>query len=190
MNLPNRLTILRVILTPIVAALLYQSGWGWQLVAAAAFGAASLTDLMDGYIARKRHMESDFGRFVDPIADKVLITAAMVVLVAQSRMAAWAVILFISREFVISAFRLLAAAKGVVIAADKLGKYKTLAQTFAVLLATLLVPSGGYEPALGQWGMRLAAAVTYVALILSVGSCVHYIYANRRILGEADGNGR
>ena len=185
LNLPNKLTLFRVALAPVVAALLYQPGIGMQLAAAAAFGVASITDLMDGYIARKRHIESDFGRFVDPIADKVLITAAMVAMVAQSRMAAWAVMLFISREFVISAFRLLAAAKGVVIAADKLGKYKTLAQTFAILFVALLVPTGGENPLLGGAGVALATATTYLALALSIGSCAHYMASNRHIFREA-----
>jgi CDP-diacylglycerol--glycerol-3-phosphate 3-phosphatidyltransferase len=184
MNLPNRITIARAAAVPVIVVLMYIPSIAAQWWAAALFVAASLTDLADGYIARTQNLVTDFGKFADPIADKLLITASMVVLVGKGHMAAWVVVAFVSREFIISAYRLAAASRGVVIAADKLGKYKTLAQTIAVPMLTLLKP---VEQSAINWGAAGAAAsdiVTYVALALSVASCINYIYANRKTFVE------
>jgi len=180
MNLPNRITVARAAAVPAIVILMYIPSISAQWWAAAVFAAASLSDMADGYIARKRKLITDFGKFADPIADKLLITAAMVVLVGKGHMAAWAVAAFISREFIISAYRLAAATKGVVIAADKLGKYKTLAQSIAVPMLMLFKPAGNAAINWGAFGEAASDIVTYIALALSVVSCINYIYANRK----------
>jgi len=182
MNLPNKLTLLRVALVPVFCVFLCMEGLLWQIIALIVFLIASLTDLLDGYIARRDNLITDFGKLVDPIADKLLITAAMIFMVAQTRMSATVVLLFVAREFIVSAFRMLAASRGTVIAADKLGKYKTAAQTLAIVLLILFKPLGGAAPLLGTAGMVAADIVTWIALVLSVVSCADYIYKNRSII--------
>ena len=133
MNLPNKLTIFRVILViPFVALMLN----GYDLWAVAVFIIASLTDLLDGKIARKYNLITDFGKFMDPLADKLLVCAAMICLVEMGRLPAWMVIVIISREFIISGFRLVASDNGVVIAASYWGKFKT---TFQMLMIIVLI---------------------------------------------------
>ena len=180
MNLPNKITIARAAVVPVIVILMYNPSISAQWWAAGVFAAASLSDMADGYIARKRNLVTDFGKFADPIADKLLITASMVVLAGTGHMAAWAVIVFISREFIINAYRLAAATKGVVIAADKLGKYKTMAQSIAVPMLMLFKPAGNSAINGGAFGETASDIVTYVALALSVASCINYIYANRK----------
>ena len=131
MNLPNKLTIFRVILViPFVALMLN----GYDLWAVAVFIIASLTDLLDGKIARKYNLITDFGKFMDPLADKLLVCAAMICLVEMGRLPAWMVIVIISREFIISGFRLVASDNGVVIAASYWGKFKTTFQMLMIIV--------------------------------------------------------
>ncbi len=182
MNLPNKLTMLRVILIPFFCICLCIEGFAWQIAATAIFLIASVTDLLDGYIARRDNLVTDFGKLVDPIADKLLITSAMIFMVAQGRMSAAVVLVFVAREFIVSAFRMLAASRGTVIAADKLGKYKTATQTAAIVLLMLFKPLGDAQPLAGTFGMVLADLVTWAALILSILSCADYIYKNRSII--------
>lgn len=182
MNLPNKLTLLRIALIPLFCVFLCMSDWTGQLVAALIFILASLTDMLDGYIARRDNLITDFGKLLDPIADKMLVTSAMIFMVAQSRMSAVVVLLFVSREFIISAFRMLAASRGTVIAADKLGKYKTVAQMVAIVMLILFKPVGESPALLGNIGAIAADAVTYIALILSLVSCGDYLYKNRSII--------
>ena len=182
MNLPNKLTMLRVLLVPVFCIFLCMEDWAGQLIATLVFIIASLTDLLDGYIARRDHLITDFGKLVDPIADKLLITSAMIFMVAQNRMNAAVVLLFVAREFVVSGFRMLAASRGTVIAADKLGKYKTATQTAAIIMLILFKPVGESWALLGNAGMIAADIITYVALALSVVSCADYIYKNRSII--------
>lgn len=182
MNLPNKLTLLRILLIPVFCVFLCMEGWTWQLIAALIFILASLTDMLDGYIARRDHLVTDFGKLMDPIADKMLVTSAMIFMVAQSRMSALVVLLFVSREFIISAFRMLAASRGTVIAADKLGKYKTVAQMLAIVMLILFKPLGESAALLGNAGMIAADIVTYIALILSLVSCADYLFKNRSII--------
>lgn len=137
MNLPNKLTILRVIMIPFfVAALLYDGGANQNMryVAAALFIIASLTDMLDGKIARKYNLVTNFGKFMDPLADKLLVCSALICLVELKELPAWMVIVIISREFIISGFRLVASDNGVVIAASYWGKFKTTFQMIAVVL--------------------------------------------------------
>ena len=127
MNLPNKLTLMRIILTPVFMAVLYWGFPGADYAALAIFIIASLTDLLDGKIARKYHLVTDFGKFADPLADKILVTAAMLWFVEVGRMPAWALLVVLLREFAVSGLRMIASDKGRVIAAGWSGKVKTAA---------------------------------------------------------------
>ena len=174
MNLPNKLTIFRVILViPFVALMLN----GYDLWAVAVFIIASLTDLLDGKIARKYNLITDFGKFMDPLADKLLVCAAMICLVEMGRLPAWMVIVIISREFIISGFRLVASDNGVVIAASYWGKFKTTFQMLMIIV--LLLNFGGVFVLIGQ-------ILTWIALILTVVSLVDYIVKNKDVILKGD----
>ena len=174
MNLPNKLTIFRVILViPFVALMLN----GYDLWAVAVFISASLTDLLDGKIARKYNLITDFGKFMDPLADKLLVCAAMICLVEMGRLPAWMVIVIISREFIISGFRLVASDNGVVIAASYWGKFKT---TFQMLMIIVLILNLG-----GVFDM-IGLALTWIALILTVVSLIDYLVKNKQVILEGE----
>ena len=177
MNLPNKLTLLRVIMSPFfVVCLLWDSGQNQTLryVAAVIFIAASLTDMLDGKIARKYNLVTNFGKFMDPLADKLLVCSALICLIELGQLPAWMVIVIISREFIISGFRLIASDNGVVIAASYWGKFKTTFQMIAVIL--LIFDFEVLRP--------LATACVWIALALTVISLVDYIWKNRGILTE------
>lgn len=177
MNLPNKLTILRVIMIPFfVLALLYNGGENQTLryVAAAIFIIASLTDMLDGKIARKYNLVTNFGKFMDPLADKLLVCSALICLVELKELPAWMVIVIISREFIISGFRLVASDNGVVIAASYWGKFKTTFQMIAVVLLIVGIPSLS----------MVTTAVVWIALVLTVISLVDYIAKNVNVLKE------
>ena len=174
MNLPNKLTIFRVILViPFVALMLN----GYDLWAVAVFIIASLTDLLDGKIARKYNLITDFGKFMDPLADKLLVCAAMICLVVMGRLPAWMVIVIISREFIISGFRLVASDNGVVIAASYWGKFKT---TFQMLMIIVLILNLG-----GVFDM-IGLVLTWIALILTVVSLIDYLVKNKQVILEGE----
>ena len=174
MNLPNKLTIFRVILViPFVALMLN----GYDLWAVAVFIIASLTDLLDGKIARKYNLITDFGKFMDPLADKLLVCAAMICLVEMGRLPAWMVIVIISREFIISGFRLVASDNGVVIAASYWGKFKT---TFQMLMIIVLILNLG-----GEFDM-IGLVLTWIALILTVVSLIDYLVKNKQVILEGE----
>lgn len=174
MNLPNKLTIFRVILViPFVALMLN----GYDLWAVAVFIIASLTDLLDGKIARKYNLITDFGKFMDPLADKLLVCAAMICLVEMGRLPAWMVIVIISREFIISGFRLVASDNGVVIAASYWGKFKT---TFQMLMIIVLILNLG-----GVFDM-IGLVLTWIALILTVVSLIDYLMKNKQVILEGE----
>lgn len=177
MNLPNKLTILRVIMIPFfVVALLYDGGENQTLryVAAAIFIIASLTDMLDGKIARKYNLVTNFGKFMDPLADKLLVCSALICLVELKELQAWMVIVIISREFIISGFRLVASDNGVVIAASYWGKFKTTFQMIAVVLLIVGIPALS----------MVTTAVVWIALVLTVISLVDYIAKNVNVLKE------
>ena len=177
MNLPNKLTILRVIMIPFfVLALLYDGGENQILryVAAAIFIIASLTDMLDGKIARKYNLVTNFGKFMDPLADKLLVCSALICLVELKELPAWMVIVIISREFIISGFRLVASDNGVVIAASYWEKFKTTFQMIAVVLLIVGIPALS----------MVTTAVVWIALILTVISLVDYIAKNVNVLKE------
>ena len=175
MNLPNKLTVLRVILIPFfVAAVLFDEGDSqiFRYLAASLFIVASLTDMLDGKIARKYNLVTNFGKFMDPLADKLLVCAALICLVELEQLPAWMVIVIVSREFIISGFRLVAAEQGIVIAASYWGKFKTTFQMIAIIL--MIVDLRVLNPA--TW------LCTWIALILTVVSLVDYIQKNHKVL--------
>ena len=177
MNLPNKLTILRVIMIPFfVFFLLCQGGENrtFRMIAVVLFIIASLTDLLDGKIARKYNMVTNFGKFMDPLADKLLVCSALICLIELGQLPAWMVIVIISREFIISGFRLVASDNGVVIAASYWGKFKTTFQMIAVILLILDIPA-----------LRLVTTLcVWVALALTIISLVDYMAKNYKILTE------
>ncbi|MEY8516146.1 CDP-diacylglycerol--glycerol-3-phosphate 3-phosphatidyltransferase [Lachnospiraceae bacterium 29-84] len=178
MNLPNKLTVLRVILVvPFVVCMLAPGlGESGMYAAVALFVVASLTDFLDGKIARKYGLVTNFGKFMDPLADKLLVAAALICLTANGRLAAWISILIISREFIISGFRLVASDNGVVIAAGYWGKFKTTFQMVMIVMLIFDFDNGTYQVC--------ADLVTYLALALTVISLVDYIVKNKEVLKE------
>ena len=177
MNLPNKLTTLRVIMIPFfVFFLLWQNGENrtFRMIALALFIIASLTDLLDGKIARKYNLVTNFGKFMDPLADKLLVCSALICLIELNALPAWMVIIIISREFIISGFRLIASDNGVVIAASYWGKFKTTFQMVSVVLLILDIPALAFVTTICVW----------VALLLTIVSLVDYIYKNHKILTE------
>lgn len=179
MNLPNKLTTLRVMLIPFFVFFLVlndgRSQW-FRFLALAIFSVASLTDLFDGKLARRYHMVTNFGKFMDPLADKLLVCSALICLVELGQIPAWMVIVIVSREFIISGFRLVAAEQGVVIAASYWGKFKTTFQMIAVILMILNLPV--LHP--------LTVLCTWIALILTIISMVDYIAKNHQILTHGE----
>ena len=174
MNLPNTLTTIRMILiVPFVMIMQIAPDGNGRFAALAIFIIASMTDFLDGYIARKNHLVTNFGKFMDPLADKLLDSAAMICLVSMDRLPAWMVIVIISREFAISGFRLIAADNGIVIAASWWGKFKTVSQMIMIIL--LIANLGGIFTILEQIFM-------WVALILTVVSLADYIWKNKKVL--------
>ena len=166
---------MRVILVPFFVFFMLWDGAGpsGKYIAAAIFIIASITDWLDGYLARKNHLVTDFGKFMDPIADKLLVCSALICLVDNKKLAAWIVIIIIGREFIISGFRLVASEKGVVIAASYWGKFKTASQMIMVIL--LILDLGGI--------FNMAAQIlVWVALALTVISLVDYLHKNWGIL--------
>ena len=177
MNLPNKLTIFRVILIPFFVFFLlapYFPEYG-KYIATAIFIVASLTDMADGKIARKYNLVTNFGKFMDPLADKLLVCSALICLIALDRIPAWIVIVIISREFIISGFRLIAADNGVVIAASYWGKFKTVSQMFMLIL--LIADLGG------AFNM-IAQVLIWVSLVLTIVSLIDYIAKNVQVLTQ------
>lgn len=177
MNLPNKLTVLRVCLIPFfVWFTLVDLVPGYsKYIAVLIFIVASLTDLLDGKIARKYNLVTNFGKFMDPLADKLLVCAALICLVSTGLIPAWMVIIIISREFIISGFRLVASDNGVVIAASYWGKFKTTFQMLMIIV--LLLDFGGIFDLIGQ-------ILTWIALILTIVSLIDYLIKNKHVILE------
>lgn len=179
MNTANKLTILRVFLIPVFIIFAMANQTAAQIIALAVFIIASLTDFLDGYIARKYNLVSDFGKFLDPLADKLLVTAALCVLVARSGISVWILFIITVREFIVTGLRLIAASKGVVIAASKWGKLKTMIQLIAIPVA--LMPNfGQYNPII--WEVSAVTAVMWLAAAVTVVSGVDYIIKNIELI--------
>lgn len=178
MNLPNKLTLLRVIMIPFFVFFMlapYFEGYG-NYIAVAIFIIASFTDFLDGYLARRDNLVTNFGKFMDPLADKLLVCAALICLVQTGQLASWIVIIIISREFIISGFRLIASDNGVVIAASYWGKFKTVFQMIMVILLIVNVQNPVYQ--------IITTVVTYIALILTLVSLVDYVIKNKDVLKD------
>ena len=171
MNTPNKLTILRMILVPFFLVSFYieiKNSDNSLIISTIIFAVASITDFFDGYLARKYNLVTDFGKFMDPLADKILVAAAMICLVGASRMPAWMAVLIISREYAISILRAIAAASGKVIAASSGGKIKTVTQIADIIMLLLNIPFAMY--------------VMIIAVVATFYSGVEYIYKNRHLL--------
>lgn len=178
-NVPNTLSLIRVFLAPLVLLFLSlrinkpilaefpELSWG-DALAAVVFIVASITDAFDGYIARKYKLVTTLGKFIDPLADKVLVIAAMLALIELDRLPAWIVMVIITREFIVTGLRLVAAAEGVVIAASKGGKLKTVCQIIALIMLILNIPGG--------------MVLMWVAMILTVWSGMDYLIKGSRII--------
>ena len=189
MNLPNKLTVFRVILiVPFVLLMLGSSAqWDWFMavfggivdyadyIALGIFIIASLTDLLDGKIARRYNLVTNFGKFMDPLADKLLVCSALICLIELDRIPAWIVIIIISREFIISGFRLVAADNGIVIAASYWGKFKTVSQMAMIIV--LIADFGGVFDMIGM-------VLIWVSLILTVVSLIDYVAKNVQVLTQ------
>ncbi len=178
LNLPNLLSLSRVFLAPLVMVILtlrtqFGNFFGvplGDLLAGLVFIGASLTDAADGYIARKRGIVTNLGKFIDPLADKILVTAALVSLVELQRLPAWIVMVIVAREFIVTGLRMVAAAEGVVIAASKGGKAKTVSQIVAICMMIFNLPGG----LLAMW----------VAMILTVWSGMDYLVKGKDLLSK------
>ena len=192
MNLANKLTLLRVILIPFFIGCFYIPNLVFNVVnlndyqipfanilALIIFLVAAITDFIDGYIARKYNMITDFGKFMDPLADKLLVTAALLMLLENTLISGWVVFVILAREFIVTGFRTIAASKGVVIAAGWLGKIKTVVQF--IMISTLLLLNYPFEL------LNLPVDQIFVALavILTLASGVEYIYKNLHIFDGA-----
>ena len=178
MNLPNKLTILRMILiVPFVACMLVPGlGDAGVYASVVIFIIASLTDLLDGKIARKYDLVTNFGKFMDPLADKLLVASALICLTAQGSLAAWISIIIISREFIISGFRLVASDNHVVIAASYWGKFKTAFQM--VMVCMMILDLSGFW----SWYRIATDVVMWIALVLTVVSLADYLVKNRTVM--------
>ncbi len=183
MNLPNKLTLLRIVLIVPFLAVLYLELPGASYIALAIFIAASLTDMLDGRIARQRNLVTDFGKFADPLADKMLVTAAMLWFVERGQMPAWAVLIVIVREFAVSGLRMVASDQGRVIAAGWSGKVKTAATMVCIVVMLLLQPVWLTESPDG-WVRPLNTVCIAVIVVTTIYSGVEYFYRNRDCLRD------
>lgn len=190
MNLPNKLTILRIALAVVFVVLLFIPGLPAKIGALITFLAASLTDLLDGYLAKKNGQITDFGILMDPIADKILILSAFLAFVQMQLVEAWMVVIIIFREAVVTGLRVLALAKGKVIKADYAGKHKTVCQVFSVFVILLLVVFKEASPA--SWPERVEAlyrktifALMLITVTLTLISGVSYLVKNREVYTNA-----
>lgn len=173
MNTPNKLTVIRMGLVPFFIIAFYYEMYlnkNSLIIATLIFVLASITDFFDGYLARKYNLVTDFGKFMDPLADKILVAAAMICLVESMRMSAWMAVLIISREYAISILRAIAASSGKVIAASNGGKIKTVTQILAIIMLLLNLPYAQY--------------IMMIAVFATFYSGVEYIYINRHLLSQ------
>ena len=192
MNLPNKLTVLRILLVPVFVVFLYIRKDVYQYIAVAIFIAASFTDLLDGRIARSRNMITDFGKFLDPIADKLLVMSALVMLVCQLKMPAWVCIIMLAREFIVTGLRLVASTNGKVIAAGIWGKLKTVSQMIFIPMAIVFIPFRSeyylnhplsiHSPQnFMEW---LTVIMMFVSAALTLWSGVLYLWENRALIKD------
>jgi CDP-diacylglycerol--glycerol-3-phosphate 3-phosphatidyltransferase len=169
LNFPNIITLLRVTIIPVLFFLLFSPGRNGSLIIAGLFILAALTDLLDGYLARKYEIVTVMGKFLDPIADKLIVNTAMILMIPIGRISAWIVAIIIIRDFVVDGIRAISQSEGFVIQASRLGKQKTLCQVFAV--SALMI----HYPFLGADAHVVGTVILYIALVLSVTSGIDYL---------------
>ena len=178
MNLPNKLTLFRIILIPFFVFFLFTGcvGEAGKYIALGIFAVASLTDLFDGKIARKYNLVTNFAKFMDPIADKLLVSSALISFVGLNRLQAWIVIILIAREFIISGFRLVASDSGIVLAASWWGKFKTAFQMIMCILLIINIQNNVFTV--------INNVFIYISLALSVISLADYLIKNRKVISD------
>ena len=176
MNLPNKLSIIRVALIPVIVILLYQQSDACRIIAGALFIIASLTDFLDGFIARKYNLVTNFGKFIDPVADKLLVLTTLIMLLHRGQMEAWIIIIILCRELAVDGLRLVAVTQGKVIAASPFGKIKTTCQMIMITAAILL-----NQAAFSTWYMII---LTVAAVVMTLFSAVDYFVKNRAVFSE------
>jgi len=176
MNLPNKLTLLRVLLIPLFLFFLFISKGIFRFLPLIIFIGAAVTDAIDGYIARRDHLITDFGKFMDPLADKLLTASAFIAFVEIGYLSSWIVVLIISREFLISGFRTLAASKGVILAANKWGKVKTFFQM--ILIIIILMDYTGFM----SFVTPSVVPLIIITVLLTIISGATYIYDNLNVI--------
>ena len=176
MNLPNKLSIIRVALIPVIVILLYQQSDACRIIAGALFIIASLTDFLDGFIARKYNLVTNFGKFIDPVADKLLVLTTLIMLLHRGQMEAWIIIIILCRELAVDALRLVSVTQGKVIAASPFGKIKTTCQMIMITAAILL-----NQAAFSTWYMII---LTVAAVVMTLFSAVDYFMKNRAVFSE------
>ena len=176
MNLPNKLTVLRVIMIPFFVFFMLTdvAGAASKYIALAIFCVASFTDFLDGYLARRDNLVTNFGKFMDPLADKLLVCSALICLIPQDKLETWIVLVIIAREFIISGFRLVASDNGIVIAASYWGKFKTVSHMSMIILLILDIPFLGIITAIVKW----------IAVVLTIVSLVDYVVKNKQVLTQ------
>ena len=177
MNLPNQITLVRVILVPVfVVIMLMNTIPNNDVIACVIFCVACASDFVDGYLARKWNLVTNFGKFADPLADKLLVSAALICLVDLGRLPSWVVIIIISREFIISGLRLIAVDNGIVIAANYWGKVKTVVQMFMCIFLIVNLD--------GKFFNIAEQVLIWASVALTIISLVEYMYANRKVLSD------
>ena len=179
MNLPNKLTVLRVIMVPFFVVFMLIPSLGGaanKYIALALFCIASFTDFLDGHLARKHNLVTNFGKFMDPLADKLLVCSALICLSSLGKLATWIVLVIIAREFIISGFRLVASDNGIVIAASYWGKFKTVSHMAMIIMLILDFQNPVYYV--------LTQIVVWVGLALTVISLADYVWKNKQVLTQ------
>lgn len=184
MNIANKITLSRIFMVPVFMIFLLGNFPSGRYIALGIFVVASLTDWLDGYLARKYSLITKFGQFMDPLADKVLVMAALIGFVEMGDLPSWVPVLILTRELLISIFRAVAASEGIVIAASKWGKYKTVSQMIMIIL--LLLENYPFA----QWGIPMDWIFIWLAVIMTLISGGDYIYKNKAVLAENSGNGK
>lgn len=190
MNLPNKITLLRILLIPFMVVVAEINAFKENvilhditlanIIVLVIFSIASFTDFLDGHIARRDHLVTDFGKFMDPLADKLLVFAALIILIELGRMPGWIVTVIIAREFMVTGIRLLAANNNIVIAASKLGKAKTISQIVAII--ALLINGFPFVLISTEVANIVCLVLTYIAALMTIVSGVDYFVKNRKII--------
>lgn len=185
MNLPNKLTVLRMLLVPVFLVFFLCTSIPLNyLWATIVFAAASITDCIDGHLARKRHLVTDFGKFLDPLADKILVMAALICLIPIGLAGPVMAIIILARDFLVTSLRLVACGKGTVIAANIWGKCKTVSQMVAISVTLILLVLGEFGLLSYLWIYLISQTLLWIATILTLVSGMIYLWQNRSFLSE------